>query len=100
MVIPSQARKVEVIKKTQYVKGKIKQTNIAFPCPAWFFPYTWGGSVRRWLHANWFIYQARESRLSSLVNKQGGYWLPSLTVYRLSRTFEGGRLHQLWLKSG
>ena len=73
MLIPSQARKVEVIKKTQYVKDKNQTKNLAFPCPVWFFPYTLGGSVRRRLQANWFIYQARESRLSSLVNKQGGY---------------------------
>ena len=38
MLVPSQARKLEVVKKTQYIKGKSPKF-LAFPCLAWFFPY-------------------------------------------------------------
>ena len=36
MIIPTQVRKLDVVKKTQYVKDKNPKI-LAFPCPALFF---------------------------------------------------------------
>ena len=38
MVISGQLRKLEGVKKTQYVKGKNPKM-LAFSCPAWILPY-------------------------------------------------------------
>ena len=38
MVIPSHSKNVEVVKKTQYIKGK-NPNFLAFLRSGWFFPY-------------------------------------------------------------
>ena len=44
MVIPSHAKKLEVIKKTQYVKGENPKF-LASLGPGWFFPHSQGETL-------------------------------------------------------